>query len=204
MNRSLIALALMSVAVAVQAQSFTVGTFSDPSNNAAAPLFTVTNTAVSGAWTAPGLTLNILAPGAVANYNNVTMQMASVTRTGPTGIGQIGTLGAGSVVFSNSPNSSLFTISWQSAQIVEPFGQFGSFLVASGVSFGGTALASANPSALGYQNTQFSFSFANPAGLGGPTRTYTASMTSSAVPEPITMGLLAMGLAGLAARRRRA
>lgn len=181
------------IVAGASAQSFTVGAHSDPSPSGAAPVFTITDTTVSGAWLQPGLTLSIQAPGAVATYSDVNFQFGPVSRSG-------NSMGAGSAVYYTSDiNNPLFSINWQSGFIVEPFLAGASFFTASGVTFGGSAIAALNPAS--WSNQQFTYSFANPAGIGGPQRTYTASMTSSAVPEPATMTVLA--LAALAAARRR-
>jgi MYXO-CTERM domain-containing protein len=181
------------IVAGASAQSFTVGAHSDPSPSGAAPVFNITDFTVSGSWLQPGLTLSIQAPGAVATYNNVNFQFGPVSRSG-------NNLGAGSALYyTNDINNPLFSITWLSGFIVEPFFAGASFFTASGVNFGGSAIAALNPA--GWSNQQFTYSFANPGGIGGPERTYTASMTSSAVPEPATMTVLA--LAALAAARRR-
>lgn len=181
------------IVAGASAQSFTVGAHSDPSPSGAAPVFNVTDFTVSGSWLQPGLTLSIQAPGAVATYSDVNFRFGPVSRSG-------NTLGAGSALYyTNDINNPLFSITWQSGFIVEPFLAGASFFTASGVNFGGSAIAALNPA--GWSNQQFTYSFANPGGIGGPERTYTASMTSSAVPEPATMTVLA--LAALAAARRR-
>lgn len=183
------------IVAGASAQSFTVGAHSDPSPSAAAPVFTITDFTVSGSWLQPGLSLSIQAPGAVATYNSVNFQFGPVSRSG-------NNLGAGSALYyTNDINNPLFSITWQSGFIVEPFLAGASFFTASGVNFGGSAIAALNPA--GWSNQQFTYSFANPGGIGGPERTYTASMTSSAVPEPATMTVLALA-ALVAARRRRA
>lgn len=189
----LVLLGAMFVVAGASAQSFTVGAHADPSSSGAAPVFTVTDSAVSGAWLQPGLTLSIQAPGAVASFSNVSFAFGPVSRVG-------NVLGAGSAVYYTTDiNNPLFSITWQSGFIVEPFLAGASFFTASDVNFGGSAIAALNPAA--WSSEQFTYSFANPAGIGGPERTYTASMTSSAVPEPATMTVLA--LAALAAARRR-
>lgn len=184
---------ILSAAVAVlgtTANAFTLATFDDPSNGSV-PMFTVTGSSVSGSWLGSGLNLKIPATSSI--YNNVKMDMASVTRTGTN-------LGSGMVSFwDTDQNNPLFTISFDSAVIFEPFGTAGSYLNSNNVTFGGSAIAS-----LGVlDEEQFSFSFANPtSGQNG--NTYTASMTSSAVPEPASMIALGLGLAALGARRKKA
>ncbi|MCU0316104.1 MAG: PEP-CTERM sorting domain-containing protein [Fimbriimonadaceae bacterium] len=55
----------------------------------------------------------------------------------------------------------------------------------------------------GLRQESFAFSFANFSTTQNPGNlAMTAAFTSSAVPEPMTMGLIALGAAGLAARRR--
>jgi hypothetical protein len=207
MNKSLLIACGIVLAGMASAQSFTVASFRDPSNSASSPVFTVGNTQVTGAWSGSNLNLEFGAPGISGTVlNNVTMTSSVISRTGPTGFGQVGTLGAGSFTFNQVGNTNpVFTISFSSGQIVEPAGLGGSYIVFSNVVFGGSALAGvSNGPASSWVNTQFSFSFANPATLQNGDRTYTSSFTSSAVPEPITMGLLALGLGGLVARRKRA
>lgn len=180
-------------AFAVSAQAVTIATFDDPAPDGSTPMFTATDSVVSASWTGTGLTL--LIPYASTSFSDVQMSMASVSRSGTD-------LGAGMVVFyTNDINNPIFTMSFDSGTIIEPFTAGSSEINADNVTFGGSALTGLDP----LENEQFAFSFANPTGLGGQTRTYTSAMTSSAdaVPEPATMALVAFGAAAVAARRRK-
>lgn len=182
--------AALSVVMVPASFAFTVGTFSDPALDGTTPLFSVTATTVVGSWTGTGLTLELPVVG--QTFTDVQMDMQSVTRTGTN-------LGAGVINFyTTDPNAPIFSITFDSASIFEPFGAGGSYVTSNDVSFGGSALASVS----GLSQEHFFFSFANPvSGQNG--NTYTASMTSSAVPEPATMVVLAGGAALMAARRRK-
>ena len=185
------------VAVAGSAQAVTIATFDDPTSSTnPGSMFTVTDTTVQASWLGTGLTLQV--PGGVGGpYTDVKMEMQAVTRTG------LNTIGAGVVNFwTTDQNNPIFTMTFDGGSIAEPFFTGASDFAANVVSFGGSAMAGA-PTLV---NNQFAFSFANPTGVGGQTRTYTASMTSSAdpVPEPATMLLLSAGIAGFVARRKRA
>lgn len=185
-----VSLAVLCVGAVAQAQSFTVATFSDPSNDPNSPLFTATSADVVGSWLGTGLDLVI--PETSTTYNDVKMNMDSVSRTGTA-------LGSGMISFWDTDmNNPLFTIEFEEAVILEPFFASASFIEGQDVTFGGSAIASLQP----LSAEQFSFSFANPfAGQGF--NTYTASMTSSAVPEPASMIALGLGVAALASRKKR-
>lgn len=188
MRRYLITVGLV-FAVAV-AQAVTISTHDDPALDGSTPLFTVTNTSVSGSWTGTGLTLEI--PVVSMSFNDVKMDMQSVTRSGAT-------LGSGTVKFYTSDiNNPIFRVDFDAGSIFEPFVFGGSYLSTQNVTFSGSALSSVGA----MSDEQFAFSFANP--VTGQSNTYTASFTSSAsvVPEPLTLGVLTLGVA-LAARRRR-
>ena len=190
--RKLFALSAAALFVTPAFAAVTIATHQDPSGNGANPVFTVTSTLVSATWTQPGLTLQV--PANSLTFNNVNM-VANIARTGAN------SLGAGTVTYYTSDiNNPIFQITMNSGFVAEPFGIGGSYLVASGVVFSGSALAGLTP----ITNTQFSFSFANPVS-GQNANTYTASMTSSGdvVPEPATMTLLGLGVAAIAARKRK-
>ncbi len=190
--RKLFALSAAALFVTPAFAVVTIATHQDPSGNGANPVFSVTGSAITGGWTQPGLTLQI--PANSLTFNNVNM-VANIARTGAN------SLGAGTVTYYTSDiNNPIFKITLASGYIAEPFGLGGSYLVASGVVFSGSGLAGLTP----ITSTQFSFSFANPV-IGANGNTYTASMTSSGdvVPEPATMTLLGLGVAAIAARKRK-
>lgn len=177
-------------AVFAQSSALTIATFDDPALDETTPLFFTNASSVSGTWTGNGLTLDL--PVVSQSFNDVKFSMASVTRTG-------NVLGAGVVNFwTTDMNNPIFTVTFDSGSIFEPFGLGGSFVSANNVTFGGSALASAGP----FSDEQFAFSFANPV-IGANGNTYTAAFTSSAVPEPATLLALAGGAALLARRRRK-
>jgi len=190
-----LALALGTVAMTATSQAFTVATFADPAIDGSTPLFTFdagANT-LDGGWAALGLTL--LTPGwAGADVTDAKFSMTTVNLT-PV-VANVYTTGGGTVNFTDSANNAVMTITFGSGVFVANNGFGGSDFSGNIVSITGPGIPG------GWSDETFNFSFANPV-INGDVSTYTASFTSSAVPEPMTMLALASGAGLLAARRRR-
>jgi hypothetical protein len=185
----------LSFAAAASAETITIATFSDPSNDASEPLFNYdANTNVlSGSWSAEGLILE----AATGTWDDATFQMSADPGAIP------GTVGAGTVEFFSELGDPLMLIEFDSGQL-NAIG-FGAteFIATNEVIFSGAILPAPTI------DESFGFSFANQVALDGAgSFSATASFTSSAtlIPEPATVCLLVIG--GLAvsrkARRQRA
>lgn len=189
---------LSAVAVtSANAQTVTIGTFADPAVTADPPMFTVdfVNNTIEGSW----IGLDLLIDG--TSYTNVEFSMPGVPITAYTNPAQKylgGTTGGGNIKFypAGQPASVLFSIAFETAHLTT--GGFGANepLLADDVEFGGLVVPT------GLTDEVFSFAFANHV-LTDEALTTTASFTSSALPEPASLGLLVLGAILFGARPRR-
>jgi hypothetical protein len=201
MNRSFakfaFAAAIVGSVVAAQAQSFTVATFADPTIGMAnpTPMFRISpgvgNGTLSGSWAGDGLTLETW----MGTFNDVEFVMADVATTQI--VVGFWTVGEGSVVFSTDTDSNLLTIAFDSGSLT-PNGVGGSDFWGNNVTFSGTLAPGAS-----FTDEAFGFAFANPRADGNDV-TFTASFTSSAVPEPASFAALGLGAIALLRRRKKA
>jgi hypothetical protein len=167
-------------------QAATVATFADPAVNGSTPLFTLSGGTLTGGWSNPGLKL--LMPITGQTYSDATFGMSPLAYDGGTG------LSGGNLQFFDSGESLVLRIDFSAARFYGPFGFGASDLAGQVVTVSGPGI----PTSL--FDESFAFSFANqtiiPGGL-----TWTASFTSSAVPETSSLLLLGLGLAGWLRRR---
>jgi hypothetical protein len=185
-----VALGLTSTALAGE-ESFTIATFADPSPDGSTPLFTYDGTTLTGAYNQPGLEL--LTPGLPLqdDVNDASFDMAPVavlSADEPLII-----LGPGVINFRDGDDLVL-RIEFDGATLVSPFGFGSSEFAGYDVTFSGPNVPE------GLTAEAFAFAFANPQG-NMEEYTVTAAFTSSAVPEPSSLALLAIGV--VAALRRR-
>jgi hypothetical protein len=176
--------------------SFTVATFADPSQNSSNSLFTVDFTALTldGGWsdTKTGLTLQIPSNGHI--FTNAWFDVDDVITLSPlmpsmffysTGSGKIN-------FYADNTNADPLVVIEFDSGFVSPsgFGANEALVAAANVRITGSEIAGT------LSQEQFSFSFANTALLSGGHRgfTSTAAFTSSAIPEPATIALLAIGI----------
>lgn len=189
----------LALSVCAMSQAITIATFADPASGPNQPMFryNATNATLRADWLANGLTL--IHPGFIGGGSsaNVKMRMNPINLT-PIVPGSIFSTTGGAVNFwtTNEANP-IFTIT------------FGSGLFAFPNSFGGSDFQLNNVSLSGpnvpanLAGEQFAFSFANLTPTqSGNGYTMTAAMTSSAVPEPAAIAVLASG-AAMALRRRK-
>jgi hypothetical protein len=184
----------LAVAGVSAVNAATIATFADPSPNGTQPLFTFSSGGgtgtLSGSWTSTGLLLET--PGLPAgDFPNAKFIMDPVSATGGP---SVWTLGAGRIRFQDSGGTDQMFISFSGGTLTSPVGFGGSDFVGLDVSFSGPIVTSP------LSGEAFAFSFANPVGTPA-NYTATAAFTSSAVPEPASIALLALG--GLLALRRR-
>ena len=198
--------------------SFLVATFADPALDSSTPLFTVvygTSGSVTGGWgdDQPGLDLEV----PIINSNPFIDAFFEVSPLLYNGDATGGTTGAGTIKFFNDGDdpgtaTPLVRIDFDSAQ-VNPGSLYGDNLF----QFNNVDITVDGYSGV-LEQEQFSFGFANkvfidppsPVGTMGALMTVdpigftaTAAFTSSAVPEPITLGLLGLGSLVLLRRRRK-
>jgi len=106
-----------------------------------------------------------------------------------------GVVSAGTIEFLDNLGGLILQIKFDFATLFQPFGFGASELIGQGVEFSGPIVTPP------LSERTFSFSFANqtekPTGY-----TWTAAFTSSAVPEPSVLALLAVGSAAALWRRR--
>jgi hypothetical protein len=184
----LVAIIVPLLLAAAPAGAGTVATFADPAPDGSTPLFDLSGTLFTGGWSGLNLTLDMPITSSV--WDNVTFTMTPLSVTGP------GQLGPGTIQFFKSAADGgglALQIDFDAA-LLAPFGWGASDLFSSEtVTFSGPGIPS------GLSAETFAFSFANPEPTGDG-YTYTASFTSSAVPEPATLLLLAVGLLKLVRR----
>lgn len=143
----------------------TIATFADPALDGSTPLFTVTDTELSGGWS--GTHLRLRTPISGQEFENVTFTMTPVSRTN-------GTLGAGTIEFFRSAadgGALILRIQFTSGLLFDQ-GFSASSLAGNGVTFSGPIIAAT------MESEQFSFSFANTV-VNGTTRSHTATFSSS-------------------------
>jgi hypothetical protein len=185
-------MSLALMATPALAETLTIATFADPSQDASEPMFSFngTTSTIDGGWEMPGLTLETIG----GTFENATFEMDPLLVDG------FGEVQAGDIVFRDSGDNVIFNVSFDSAQInVLGLGAT-EFLATNEVSFSGSILP------MPVQMESFSFSFANQAALpAGPGFTATASFTASGelIPEPATLALTLIGGLGVMRKKRR-
>ncbi len=185
----LAAIAIPVLLIAAPAVGGTVATFSDPALDGSTPLFELSGTSFTGGWF--GLNLNLDMPITGSVWHDATFTLTPLTVTGP------GVLDDGTIQFFKSAADGgglALQIDFNTASLA-PFGWGASdVFLGQDVTFSGPGIPP------GLTSETFAFSFANPT----PTSdgfTYTASFTSSAVPEPSSLLLLALGVVKVLRRR---
>lgn len=167
---------------------FTVATFADPALDGSTPLFELDGSTFSGAWSGTGLTLET--PGLTApDYDDATFTTTVMTIVGPND------LSGGMISFFDSGGAPLFDITFDSAFVLPSLAFGASDFLANNVVFSGPIIVGT------LEDEAFAFSFANPVETATGW-TVTAAFTSSAIPEPAMVTLLAFGmLLGIGRRR---
>ena len=194
-----IALIVMAMAASVYAGTVTVATFDDPSVGSAENLFTVNYNAgtLQGGWLDTGLTLEVPVAGLI--YVDATFVLDPMTLDFPS------TSDSKSAYYTNNGRSAIrfydgttqvLTIEFDRLWIQDRnSGLNGQDVYGDNVTITGLGIP------VGLTQESFGFTFTNIVDNTSGEVTATASFTSSAVPEPATMALLALG--GLMIRRRK-
>lgn len=184
-----VVLTIFALFVSAPAVAATVATFADPAVDGSTPLFELAGTTFTGGWSGSNLDLEVPITGDV--WQDATFTMLPLTVVG------VGQLSSGWIEFYKSPADGgglALRIDFDAA-FLAPFG-FG----ASDTFLGQTVTFTGPGIPAGLVDETFAFSFANPV-YTGDGYTYTASFTSSAVPEPGSLVLLGLGLLQLLRRR---
>lgn len=198
----------VALTAATSQASFTLFTFADPSQTAAKPLFKAdlasANKSLTAGWGVlgfePSQSLSLIRRTDNSAYS-VTFDLVGSASNGGltiTGSGPVLTVGGGSLLFRDAANpaSIVAKLDFSGGSLLNLNAAGGGLFTADITGFSGSAMPA------GVSPTSFGFAFTNWNGDSNMP-SYTSSFTSSAVPEPATLGALAVGLAALARRRRK-
>lgn len=202
LNSKLLALGLGLVSANAAHASFTVGTFADPAGTSAQNFFRYTRLSsttsfIEGAWLTDGL--HLFTPGIPApDQMNVRFEIRDASNQLGLDVSWNGVeylSEAGYVRFFDSSNATVLRMDFDAA-----------LLGGTGLSAGfgsGTNVTMSGP--LGdpsWTQEHFSFAFTNFNPISNSELTMSSAFTSSAVPEPISIATLGLGVVALIRRRR--